>query len=248
MPPFVAHRGAPYVFPENTLAGALSAVANGSHYFEIDIQLTADHVPVLYHDGNLSRLSAADGDIVSTTLADLQRHGAFHPERFGQKYRSTPITTLQQLFSRLIGLDSQVFVELKLESLAHFGRAVVLDAVLPLVKEHSANVAAVISKDDAAIEIARERLGCDIGWVLPTWDDDHQTRATQLAPEFMFCNQHRLPANPADRWRGTGANGKNWQWVVYTVNEESVALRLLDEGIDMIETDYIGPMLKAWRA
>lgn len=241
MPPFVAHRGDPFAYPENTLCGALSAIDKGSQLFEVDVQLTGDLVPVLYHDGDLCRLSAAHGEICATAFADLQRHGAFHPERFGQQHRGMPVTTLKQLLSRLGPDDARVFVELKLESLQHFGRAIVLDQVLPIIEQHRDKVAAVISKDDDALELARERIGCEIGWVLPAWDKDHLARATQLSPDFIFCNQERLPVVPADRWTGS------WKWVIYTVNERSVALRLLDEGIDLIETDYIGSMLEAWR-
>ncbi|HBH35210.1 MAG TPA: glycerophosphodiester phosphodiesterase, partial [Gammaproteobacteria bacterium] len=39
---WVAHRGDPFRFPENSLAGYHSAIAAGANYIETDIQLTAD--------------------------------------------------------------------------------------------------------------------------------------------------------------------------------------------------------------
>ena len=46
----IGHRGARGLFPENTLEGFGAALARGVRRFEIDIGVTADDVPVLYHD------------------------------------------------------------------------------------------------------------------------------------------------------------------------------------------------------
>ncbi|HWA80119.1 MAG TPA: glycerophosphodiester phosphodiesterase family protein [Acetobacteraceae bacterium] len=46
----IGHRGARGLFPENTLEGFEAALALGVRRFEIDIAVTADNVPVLYHD------------------------------------------------------------------------------------------------------------------------------------------------------------------------------------------------------
>ncbi len=46
----IGHRGARGLYPENTLEGFARALAARVRYFEIDIAITADDVPVLYHD------------------------------------------------------------------------------------------------------------------------------------------------------------------------------------------------------
>ncbi|MGH7049308.1 MAG: glycerophosphodiester phosphodiesterase family protein [Acetobacteraceae bacterium] len=46
----VGHRGARGLYPENTIEGFRAALAMGLKCFEIDIAVTADGVPVLYHD------------------------------------------------------------------------------------------------------------------------------------------------------------------------------------------------------
>lgn len=51
----VAHRGARSLAPENTLAAARSALQCGAHMWELDVALTRDGVPVVFHDYSLER-------------------------------------------------------------------------------------------------------------------------------------------------------------------------------------------------
>ncbi|MCZ0900624.1 glycerophosphodiester phosphodiesterase, partial [Microcoleus sp. HI-ES] len=46
----IAHRGFSAIAPENTLAAFELAIARGAHSIEFDIQLSADNVPVIFHD------------------------------------------------------------------------------------------------------------------------------------------------------------------------------------------------------
>lgn len=60
-PRIFAHRGLTregnnVVADENTLTAFELALAAGADYLESDIQVTKDHVPVLFHDGDLRRL------------------------------------------------------------------------------------------------------------------------------------------------------------------------------------------------
>ena len=50
----IGHRGARGLFPENTIEGLRAAAAQGAGRFEVDIAVTADGVPVLYHDLTLN--------------------------------------------------------------------------------------------------------------------------------------------------------------------------------------------------
>lgn len=77
----VGHRGARGLYPENTLEGFLAARNAGVRRFEVDIAVTADDVPVLYHDlvlnPDITRgpegmwLARSGPPIGSVTLAEL---------------------------------------------------------------------------------------------------------------------------------------------------------------------------------
>ena len=76
-PRILAHRGLAFdgdkqVADENTLKSFELALAAGADYLETDIQVTADKVPVLFHDADLKRLVGKKTLIANLTLSQLQ--------------------------------------------------------------------------------------------------------------------------------------------------------------------------------
>lgn len=77
-PRIFAHRGLTFqgdksVADENTLQSFELALAAGSDYLESDIQVTKDMVPVLFHDGDLTRLVGKKTRISDLTLAQIKQ-------------------------------------------------------------------------------------------------------------------------------------------------------------------------------
>lgn len=70
--PPLAHRGlwSPDGPPENSLAAFEAACAAG-YGMELDVQLSADGVPVVFHDDRLERLTGATGRLADRTAAEL---------------------------------------------------------------------------------------------------------------------------------------------------------------------------------
>lgn len=50
-----AHRGDMGHYPENSLAGIMSAILSGADTIEFDFRLTKDYIPIIFHDATLSR-------------------------------------------------------------------------------------------------------------------------------------------------------------------------------------------------
>ncbi|HYC71007.1 MAG TPA: glycerophosphodiester phosphodiesterase [Opitutaceae bacterium] len=72
MPPLViAHRGASAERPENTLAAFRRALALGADGIELDVHVTRDGVPVVFHDDTLRRLTGRPGRLADRTWAQL---------------------------------------------------------------------------------------------------------------------------------------------------------------------------------
>lgn len=70
----VAHRGlhdAAAGIIENTPSAVDAAIAAG-FAVEVDLQLSADGVPVVFHDSTLERLTTAEGPVAARTAAELQ--------------------------------------------------------------------------------------------------------------------------------------------------------------------------------
>lgn len=71
----IAHRGASGHAPEHTIAAFDIAIEMGAEYLEFDVQLTADGVPIVFHDlVSTRRLRGIDGhgDISEMTFAQLR--------------------------------------------------------------------------------------------------------------------------------------------------------------------------------
>ena len=60
MPLAIAHRGGGLLALENTFDAFAHSYALGVRYFETDVRLTRDHVPVLFHDADLRRVVVGD--------------------------------------------------------------------------------------------------------------------------------------------------------------------------------------------
>lgn len=77
-PRIFAHRGLTFqgeksVADENTLQSFELALTAGADYLESDIQVTKDKVPVLFHDGDLTRLVGKKTRISDLTLSQIKQ-------------------------------------------------------------------------------------------------------------------------------------------------------------------------------
>lgn len=72
IPLVIAHRGASAEKPENTLAAFRRALALDADGIELDVQVTRDGVPVVFHDATLRRLTGSAGRIAGKTWAELR--------------------------------------------------------------------------------------------------------------------------------------------------------------------------------
>ena len=69
----IAHRGASFLAPENTLASVNLAWQKQADITEIDIYLSADNRIVVIHDTTTKRTSGTDLEVTKTTAARLQQ-------------------------------------------------------------------------------------------------------------------------------------------------------------------------------
>jgi len=56
-PWIIGHRGASDVAPENTRSAIEAAISGGCDGIEIDVQMTRDQIPILYHDRTLHKIN-----------------------------------------------------------------------------------------------------------------------------------------------------------------------------------------------
>lgn len=84
----IAHRGDSGRAPENTLAAITLALQSGSPMIEIDVQGTADHSLVVFHDSVLGRTTNGHGQIRMFSAGEvraLDAGGWFSPDFAGER-------------------------------------------------------------------------------------------------------------------------------------------------------------------
>ena len=67
----VAHRGVPEGVPENTIAAFQRALELGADGIELDVRLSQDGVPVVFHNFYVDEPTNASGPVFAHTLAEL---------------------------------------------------------------------------------------------------------------------------------------------------------------------------------
>jgi len=69
----IAHRGSSGAAPENTLAAFRRAVREGADMIELDVRLSAEGEPVVFHDRRLERVTGLRGRVRERTAAELEK-------------------------------------------------------------------------------------------------------------------------------------------------------------------------------
>lgn len=119
---YFAHRGLhdnASEAPENSMAAFRKAVEAGLG-MELDVQVTKDGVPVIFHDFNLERICGVEGKIVNHTYEELQAYTLCH-----SKERIPKLSDLLEMVDGRVPL----IVEIKAET-ADVSGCVIIDSLL----------------------------------------------------------------------------------------------------------------------
>lgn len=228
----IAHRGyhdAATGCIENTLPAAEAAIAR-NFAIECDLQLTADGVPVVFHDDTLDRLTGATGDVGARTLAELRAIRLSHTD--------AAIPTLAELLDLVAGR-----VPLVIELKSRFdGNRRLEQAVAPLVLAYDGP--AVVMAFDPASMVAMRRLAPSIprgmlgdAWEQAAWpmlsagqrfSNRWLLNAPAVRPAFLSWDVNALPA-PAPRALRRLAGLPLVTWTVRTEADRATARRWADQ-------------------
>ena len=113
----VAHRGASAGRPENTLEAFQLALDQGADALEMDVQVSADGVPLIIHDPSTGRMGDVDLPVEASTAAALQGVDAGYGFRADGKQdypwrgRGVVLPTLSQVLERFAAVP--ILLEIK---------------------------------------------------------------------------------------------------------------------------------------
>lgn len=240
LPEIVAHRGNAAEFPENTLPALASAVELGLKYLEFDVQLTADRVPVVFHDSDLKRVADRPDCVHDLTWAQLAEVPVGEIKRFGSRFAFTYPPSLAQTVDAIAGWEGvTALVEIKRASLRKFGRETMLRRVADVLRP-ILDRCVFISFDLPCLKILRVMTGARIGWVLQDYSYASLQEASALAPQFLICNLERVPEDTVQLWQGP------WQWAIYEVRDVKTATRFQAMGASFVETMAVKDLLAGY--
>lgn len=117
------HRGASAHAPENTLAAFELAYEQGANGIELDVKLSADGIPVVFHDPTLDRTTNGSGALVDFDLAALKELDAGGGEK---------IPTLAEVFE---SVGQKLFINIELTNYTTPNDALV-EEVLAVINDH----------------------------------------------------------------------------------------------------------------
>lgn len=229
-PLVIAHRGASYHAPENTMPAFQLALEQGADGIELDAKVTADGHVIALHDPTLERTTDGHGRPGDWTLERLKAldAGAW----MGRVFRGTPIPTLEEILESLAG---RLLINIELTNYRTPGDGLV-ERVVDIVRRRGLQGRVLLSSFYRGNLAAAKRLAPEI----PV---GHLTGPTRLAaidwlrgspvtPEAVHVHTSFAMAWAIRRWRGRGR-----RVLVYTVDRPEAMRRLVRLGVDGIITN-----------
>jgi glycerophosphoryl diester phosphodiesterase len=231
LPKVIAHRGSSGIAPENTLASLHLAGQQGIKWVEIDVMLSADGTPIIFHDDYLSRTTNGEGLIHKTSIEQLKLLDAGSWKDNG--YQQETIPTLIEA----IAVISQYGMGLNLE----------LKPCEGLEEETTA----------ASIKVLKQHWPKDLPLLLSSFNYFSLTSARELWPEVqrgynvsaiphawksrlesLECSGLHIHQSFFDQKQVAEIKAAGYKVLAFTINNESLALELFEQGLDAVFSDY----------
>ncbi len=235
----MGHRGAAGVAPENTLASIRAARDEGMSWIEVDVMLTGDGRPVIFHDDSLRRTTGVDTPMAETSYDRLAALDA--GSWFGTGFAGQRVPTLEAAMELALDLGLGVNIEIKPTPGRDVETAEIVlrassdiwpsDRPPPLVSSFSTMslaAARVLQPDWPRGLLVR---GLPNGW--------------RRQVEALGCVSVHLGNKLVNRFAVRRVKEAGYLVAVYTVNNARRARRFLSWGVDCVITDYPGQLAAA---
>ncbi|ANP76195.1 glycerophosphoryl diester phosphodiesterase [Vibrio crassostreae 9CS106] len=225
------HRGAASLAPENTLVSIEQAAKAGAKWIEIDTQLSADGIPMLFHDKTVNRCTNGTGNIADLDLTTLKTLDA--GSWFGSEFAGTTIPTLSEAFDKCLELDVTLNLEIKI----YDDKAIqpLVETVIALIeqKQFSIEKLLISSFKKEALSLCQQMMPeVKRGFICEVWNDFSLESLQSLDLYSIHIDHRILDEKIAKAIKASGAVLKIW-----TLNDPQLAAKYFNLGVDNIITD-----------
>ena len=245
LPWIIAHRGASRDRPQNTLAAFDEALRQGADGIELDVQLSRDEIPVVYHDRTLSRAGGGRRRVARLTFRELRELDA--AARFEGARRRHRIPSLEEVLTRY-GRRTRLLVEIKTrEGAAGHQRHIRLAQIAAtLVKKMRLEKQVLLLSFSPAVLDACAEAAPRIGRVLNLRPPRtlRPALARQLRSLFALCADVRSLTTGFAR----AVHRANRPLLTYTCNTKTAVERALEAGVTGVISDRPGWLAETVRS
>ena len=241
----IAHRGASYLAPENTVAAAEVAWEVGADAVEVDVYLSADGRMVVIHDRNTKRTSGVDLAVAKTDAAVLR---SLDVGRFkGEEFAGEKIPFLREILAT-VPPGKRLFVEIECGP----------EIVEPLREAIEASgrqeqVVIICFDLEVAAEAKRAMPGREVYWLVGARKDpetgealEHDAGNVRIAAERGLDGLDVHFAGVTEGFM-EAVRGAGQRLYVWTVDDAQEARRLAALGVAGITTNRPGWMREQLR-
>jgi glycerophosphoryl diester phosphodiesterase len=227
-PKIIAHRGASYLAPENTVAAANLAWELGTNAVEVDIYLTKDNKVIAIHDKDTKRTCLGeDNYVIKDTPSEVLREldaGAWKDE----KYRGEKIPFLSEIIET-IPEGKELVVEIKSGS-----------EVLPYLKEvveasgKKEQIVFIAFDWETILETKNVFPDNKCYWLSSVKEglEEKMEQAADAGLEGINLNYKIVDKELVEK-----AQEYNLEVLVWTVNDPEIAMEMKQAGVVAITTD-----------
>jgi len=233
----VAHRGASYDAPENTLESIELGWQQQADAVELDIMLSRDGKIVVFHDKDTKRLGGVDKPVVEQTLQELQALdvGRWKNERF----TGTRIPDFSRILAT-IPSGKRLFIEIKCgpEILPELKRE------LAAADRPPAQTALIGFSADTMAAAKRQFPNLEVFWIVDIKPNPKSGKKTPPVEELIAGAKSAgvdgldLSACEAiDEEFGSRILNSGLKLAVWTVNDPQLARQMIRAGVQSLTTD-----------
>lgn len=232
-PVITYHRGYSSRAPENTMAAFETALAHGSPRIELDVQMTADGVPVVTHDTSLRRCTGYNANIYNLTYTQVQQLDA--GRWFHRQFTDSYIPTLEEVLALCKG-KAELNIEIKPNTFTPTLEA----ETVRLIHAYDYGADCVVTSQSYETLCKVKELDPDIttGYILALGVGTYYDLP---AADFFSVESTFITAGMVQQIHLRGKTISAW-----TVNRQQDAEKLLQLGVDDLITDkpeIIAPLL-----
>jgi len=238
-PLIIAHRGASYIAPENTMASAKLAWQQDTDALECDVHKTKDDHIVVIHDPDTLRTTGIKKIIRDENLNDIQKldAGSWKDPKYHLEY----IPSLKEILAT-VPINKKICIEIKSSDC--------IDHIDNLISESYLQPEQLIFMDfdiNTVIQAKKVFKQSEILWLYefipPLQENNAQATFSMIIDKALAVKADgiNIEINPfIDGNLIKRVHQSGMKFYTWTVNDISVAKKLLQWGIDGITTDRPG--------